>query len=171
MIRAFYVGRFQPFHNGHIRNLQVISEEADEIVIGIGSAQKSHLPANPFTAGERIEMISKALKGFRTPHYIIPLEDVEYNSLWVSHVLSMSPKFDVVYSNNPLVIQLFTEAGITVRRTPLHDREKLSGTAIRKQMLDGEENDWQPLVPEAVVDVIREIKGIERMKNLAGSDF
>ena len=170
MIRAFYVGRFQPFHNGHARNVELISREVDEIVIGIGSAQKSHTTKNPFTAGERIEMISKALKKFTKLHYIIPLEDVEYNALWVSHVCSMSPKFDVVYANNPLVIQLFTEAGIEVRNTPLHERDKLSGTAIRKVMLECENDEWTDFVPPEVVDVIRDINGIERMRNLNRSD-
>jgi len=170
MIRAFYVGRFQPFHYGHEKILKTIAEEVDEVVIGIGSAQKSHSPTDPFTAGERIEMVLKALENFPIRHYIIPLQDVEYNALWVSHVKSMSPKFDIVYSNNPLVIQLFTEAGIEVRRPAMHERSIYSGKAVRKLMIEGKEKEWTKYVPPAVVDVVADVEGICRIKRVAGND-
>lgn len=170
MIRAFYVGRFQPFHYGHEKILKTIAEEVDEVVIGIGSAQKSHSIRDPFTAGERIEMVLKSLENFPIRHYIIPLQDVEYNALWVSHVKSMSPKFDVVYSNNPLVIQLFTEAGIEVRRPAMHERNIYSGTAIRKSMIEGKNRGWTEYVPHTVSEVIDDINGICRLKRVAGTD-
>ncbi|HZK30987.1 MAG TPA: adenylyltransferase/cytidyltransferase family protein, partial [Methanoregula sp.] len=43
MRRGFYIGRFQPYHNGHQSVLEHIADDVDEIVIGIGSAQLSHL--------------------------------------------------------------------------------------------------------------------------------
>lgn len=170
MIRGFCIGRFQPYHNGHDKIIRTISEEVDELVIGIGSAQKSHSLTDPFTAGERIEMIRKSLEDIDLLYYIIPLQDLEFNSLWVSHVRCMSPKFQVVYSNNPLVIQLFKETGADVRRTPLHDRNRLSGTEIRKLMVEGKEDEWSKLVPPAVHNVIFEINGIERIQALSNTD-
>jgi Nicotinamide mononucleotide adenylyltransferase len=50
MKRGFYIGRFQPYHNGHQAVLEGIAEEVDEIIIGVGSAQLSHDIQNPFTA-------------------------------------------------------------------------------------------------------------------------
>ena len=170
MIRAFYVGRFQPFHLGHDRIIKTIAKDVDEIVIGIGSAQKSHSVRDPFTAGERVEMVCKALEDFPIRHYIIPLEDVEYNALWVSHVKSMSPKFDVVYSNNPLVVQLFTEAGIEVRRPAMYERDIYSGTAVRQAMVDSQNGEWEKYVPPTVAGVIRDINGVCRIKRVAGND-
>src|SRR3970040_1541422 len=52
--RALWIGRFQPFHLGHLSMAKRILAEVDELVIGIGSAQYSHTPENPFTAGERL---------------------------------------------------------------------------------------------------------------------
>ena len=170
MIRAFYVGRFQPYHLGHDNIIKTIAKEVDEIVIGIGSAQKSHSPRDPFTAGERVEMVLKALEDFPIRHYIIPLEDVEYNSLWVSHVKSMSPKFDVVYSNNPLVIQLFIEAGIEVRRPAMYERDIYSGTAVRQAMIDSKNGEWEKYVPPTVAGVIHTIDGVCRIKRVASTD-
>jgi len=154
--RGLYPGRFQPYHLGHHEVLKQIALEVDEIIVGIESAQKSHEIENPFTAGERVLMVTCALREFDLKHYVIPIEDIQRNSLWVSHVKSMVPPFEIAYTNNPLVIELLTEAGIDVRQSPLFMRNSYSGTEIRRRMLKGE--NWEQFVPENVVRIIREIE-------------
>lgn len=168
MRRGLYLGRFQPYHLGHHQVLKQIAKEVDEIIIGIGSAQKSHEIDNPFTAGERVLMVSSALEEINTKHYVIPIEDIQRNSLWVSHVESMVPPFEIAYTNNPLVIELLKEAGIKVKQSPLFKRNSYSGTEIRRRMLEG--NKWEHFVPEKVVEIIREIDGVRRLKTIAKSD-
>lgn len=166
--RAFYIGRFQPYHLGHHTAIQKIAKEVDEIVIGIGSAQKSHTLENPFTAGERVMMISRSLEELDITYYVIPIMDVHRHAIWVSHVRSLTPPFNIVYSNNPLVIDLFSEAGIKVKKSPLFQRDVYSGTEIRRRMLNDKK--WQDLVPKAVVKVIKEIDGVQRLKKLSKTD-
>jgi len=169
--RAVLLGRFQPFHLGHLAVVKQILAEQDELVIGIGSAQASHTEDNPFTAGERIMMITKALDQEKIPRnkwYIIPLVDVGNNSLWVSHVRSSAPPFQTVYSGNPLVKRLFKEAGVDVREPPPFNRRECSGTEIRKKMVEGKK--WQKSVPPVVVGVITELGGLQRMIDLKRSD-
>jgi nicotinamide-nucleotide adenylyltransferase len=161
-IRGILIGRFQPFHEGHMRVIEDIVDEVDELVIGIGSADASHEPRNPFTAGERIMMIHNTLQSLETTTYVVPLDDMDRNSVWVSHVESMSPWFDVAYSNNPLVIRLFREAGVEVRQTEMFDRENLKGSEIRGLM--GRNDDWEQFVSDAVVEVVEEVDGIERIQ-------
>jgi nicotinamide-nucleotide adenylyltransferase len=168
MRRVFYIGRFQPYHNGHQSVLEQIAQETDEIIIGVGSAQLSHEVDNPFTSGERVLMITRALSSLSCPFYVIPIEDINRNALWVAHVQSMSPPFDICYSSNPLVVQLFREAGVAVKSPSMYERETLSGTEIRKRMLAGQQ--WEYLVPPSVVQVIREINGVERLREIARSD-
>jgi len=168
MRRALYLGRFQPYHLGHHQVLRQIANEVDEIIVGIGSAQKSHEIENPFTAGERVLMVSSALLEFNIRHYVIPIEDIQRNSLWVSHVKSMVPPFDIAYTNNPLVIELLSEAGIEVKQSPLFKRNNYSGTEIRRRMLEGDK--WEHFVPERVVEIIREIDGVKRLKTVSQSD-
>ena len=86
MTRGFYIGRFQPYHNGHQTVLERVAKAVDEIVIGVGSAQLSHELENPFTAGERVLMITRSLATLGRPIYVIPIEDIQRNALWVSHV-------------------------------------------------------------------------------------
>ena len=168
MIRGFYIGRFQPYHEGHHRMVERITEDVDELVLGVGSADGSHTTHDPFTAGERIMMITKALAGFDLVTYVVPIEDIDRNSVWVSHVTSMCPRFDVAYSNNPLVIQLFEEAGVPVRQSPMFHREVLEGTQIRERMIAGE--NWQELVPNVVAETIEGIDGVSRLQHLDDND-
>jgi nicotinamide-nucleotide adenylyltransferase len=166
--RGFYIGRFQPYHNGHQSVLKHIAEEVDEIIIGIGSAQLSHQPDNPFTSGERVLMITRSLNHLGCPFYVIPIEDIQRNALWTAHVRSMAPPFDLCYSSNPLVVQLFRESGTEVQSPAMYERELLSGTEIRRRMREG--LPWEDLVPPAVVQVIREIRGVERLCQISRKD-
>ena len=167
-MRGFYIGRFQPYHDGHHRMVTEIADEVDELVLGIGSAGDSHTPRNPFTAGERVMMVTKSVVDLDLTTYVVPIEDLDRNSVWVSHVQSMSPAFDIAYSNNPLVIQLFSEAGVEVRQSPMFNRDVLEGAELRARMIEG--GDWRSLVPAAVVDVIEEIGGIERIQRISDTD-
>jgi nicotinamide-nucleotide adenylyltransferase len=156
--RAFYIGRFQPYHIGHHTVLESIAGEVDEIIVGIGSAQRSHEPENPFTAGERVVMVSRSLKDLDIDCYVIPIEDIQRNAVWVSHVRSMTPHFDLAYT-----------AGVRVKRSPMHQRDVYSGTLIRKKMRSGE--DWEHLVPDAVAETIDSVKGTERIRDIARDDI
>jgi nicotinamide-nucleotide adenylyltransferase len=166
--RGFYIGRFQPYHDGHHSMVETIAEEVDELVLGIGSADQSHTIRDPFTAGERIMMITKSLVDSDLVTYPVPIEDLNRNSVWVSHVQSMSPDFDVAYSNNPLVIQLFEEAGIEIRQSPMFNREVLEGTEVRERMIN--DDNWRSLVPDPAVEVIEEIGGIARIQRVSQTD-
>jgi nicotinamide-nucleotide adenylyltransferase len=166
--RAILIGRMQPVHNGHMQVINKILEEVDELIIGIGSAQLSHEQKDPFTAGERIVMLTQALAEMGVDpsrYYIIPMQDINFNAIWVSHVKMLTPPFSIIYTGNSLVKQLFSEEGIEVRQPPLYDRLHLSGTEVRRRIL--EDSNWQELVPKATADVLAEINGVERMKNLS----
>jgi len=169
--RGLFVGRFQPFHMGHLRAVKGILNEVDEIVIAVGSAQYSHRKNNPFTVGERVVMIRKALEEAEIPcskYWIVPIPDLHIHMVWVSEVLGYTPKFDVVYTNEPLTRRLFVEAGFEVRPIPFHKREIYSATEIRARILNGE--NWEELVPESVAGYIKEIDGVQRLRDLAKTD-
>lgn len=169
--RALFVGRFQPFHNGHLHAVKSILEEADELVIVVGSAQMSHEPDNPFTAGERLEMIKYALDEAgvdRRRYMLIPIPDAPAHRVWVSQVESQTPRFDIVYTNQPLTRRLLVEAGYEVKGIDLYMREQYEATEIRRRILEGE--DWSSLVPPEVHRYVKEIDGEGRIRDLAKTD-
>ncbi|MCL4453530.1 MAG: nicotinamide-nucleotide adenylyltransferase [Candidatus Thermoplasmatota archaeon] len=168
-MKAFIIGRFQPFHNGHLAIIKHILEHNDYVVIGIGSAQLSHTIMNPFTAGERYLMILNTLENSGiSNYYIVPIEDVNSNPMWVAHVESLTPPFHRVYTNNPLVRRLFYEKQYEVLSMPMMNRASWSGTKIRQKILNG--GDWKPDVPETVYNIMNDLDGINRIKDLSRTD-
>jgi nicotinamide-nucleotide adenylyltransferase len=165
-MNALIIGRYQPFHMGHLKLVKDIVQEFDGVIIGIGSAQSSHTLNDPFTAGERYMMIAQALAEHRiVSYYIVPIIDIHRYAVWVAHVEALTPRFDTVFTNNPLTKILFQERGYKVRESPLYERERYAGTTIRARMIAGEP--WRELVPDAVAKLIDEVNGVERIKALA----
>ncbi len=165
--RAVFIGRFQPFHNGHVYVIKELSKIVDEVVIVVGSAQFSHSFDNPFTAGERISMIRAGLNEEKvdpSKYLIIPIQDVNDNRIWVAHLVSILPSFDIAYTNNPLVNRLLKEKGIKTSTLGFYKREIFEGTLIRKNMINDKK--WDDLVPSSVKDIILEIDGIQRLKDI-----
>ncbi|MHA1144009.1 MAG: nicotinamide-nucleotide adenylyltransferase [Candidatus Helarchaeota archaeon] len=171
MKRGVFIGRFQPLHNGHLEAIKKILKDVDEIIIMIGSSQYSHSFDNPFTAGERIQMIRRAFQEENIDanrYMIIPIADANDNRIWVSHVVSFLPDIDVFYSNNPLVARLLREKGYHVQNFDFIEREVNEGTKIRSAILKGND-EWEKHVPPAIVKEIERIDGINRMKEIGST--
>lgn len=169
--RGLFVGRFQPFHLGHLAAIKDVLKEVEELVIVIGSAQYSHNLNNPFTAGERLIMVRKALEEAGIDYsrvWVVPVPDAHLHMMWVSAVEGYTPPFDVVYSNEPLTRRLFIEAKYRVKAVRFHERKLYSSTEIRERMLKGES--WEKLVPKGVAAFIKEIDGVNRLRDLTKSD-
>jgi nicotinamide-nucleotide adenylyltransferase len=169
--RGLYVGRFQPFHLGHLAAIKDILEEVDELVIVVGSAQYSHNLENPFTAGERLTMIRMALEEAKIDLrrvWIVPVPDVHLHMMWVSALEGYAPQFNVVYSNEPLTRRLFMEARYKVKPVRFHERKTYSSTLIREKVLKNE--NWEESVPRVVAAFIKQIDGINRLKDLTRTD-
>jgi nicotinamide-nucleotide adenylyltransferase len=169
--RGLYVGRFQPFHLGHLYTIKHVLKEVDELVIVIGSAQYSHNANNPFTAGERLVMIRQALLEAEvndSTFWIVPVPDVHLHMLWVSAVEGYTPKFNVVYSNEPLTKRLFMEAGYEVKMIPLFERKVYTSTVVREKMV--KDDSWIELVPKSIAVFILKIDGVNRLRDLVRTD-
>ena len=161
------VGRFQPFHNGHLNLANQILEDCEEMIIAIGSAQFNYTFTNPFTAGERIYIIHESLVESKIDLkrvYIVPIMNLENNAIWVQHLRSMLPKFDTLYSGNKFVLELLSRSSesFNVLTPKFHDQSNCNGTNIRMNIVMGKE--WKGYVPNAVYRIISEVNGIHRIK-------
>jgi nicotinamide-nucleotide adenylyltransferase len=172
-MRALYLGRFNPPHKGHIRAIEYIlnQPDIDEIIILIGSGEKAYSLKNPFTGGERLEMLTALVrKHFDiNKFYISAIPDINRNTIWPANVIDLVPSFEVIFTNNPLVQQLFAKLGKKeVREVPLVNRGEFSGKEIREKMVNGEE--WESDIPEVILPLIKKYKGVERIQVVSKTD-
>ena len=164
-MNGLLIGRFQPFHKGHLSAVNFGLSKVENLWIGIGSSNKSHETKNPFTADERKEMIissldSESMKRVKVFH----VPDIGDHEKWTYHVDSIVPKYDVVFSNDDFTLSLYKKRGMQVIEVPLLQRDMISGTKIRELILQGK--DWASLVPEGTKNVLLKINAKERLAKI-----
>ena len=163
---ALLPGRFQPFHRGHVTIARAAIDAGHELLMMIGSAQEAVTWENPFSAGERHEMVVAGLAAVGIePKAILAVEDVNDDGRWVAHTITQLPHFDCVYSANSLVKRLFREAGYPVTAVELQNRQAWEGAAIRQALAAGEA--WEAALQPEVAALVRRYGGPERLRSLA----
>ncbi|MFC4236277.1 bifunctional nicotinamide-nucleotide adenylyltransferase/Nudix hydroxylase [Thalassospira xianhensis] len=82
-----YIGRFQPFHNGHLHCLLTALEKCKHVVVLIGSAKRARSTRNPFKWNEISRMLLGALTRDQKDRVtIVPLLDTYNDVLWTQNV-------------------------------------------------------------------------------------
>ncbi len=148
---ALIVGRFQPFHNGHLFLIKKALEKADKIIIGIGSANISD-KNNPIDFETRKKIIKavfykesiekKLIK-------IIPLDDFFDDKKWLSNLKKQVGEFDLALGNNDWTNNILKKAGYKVLKIDYYKRTLYEGWRIRKLIKEGKK--WQDRVPKYIV--------------------
>ena len=145
-MRGLYIGRFDPFHLGHLRAYDLLKSFVDEIKIGIGTQRKEDY----FTLNERRNMVIRNTK--IEPVY---LEDQEESHPlyqdWGKYALGVVGKIDIIATGNEHVREDFSNHEIPVLWLPRYNR--ISGTEIRKRIQSGDDS-WKRLVPEKTIEII-----------------
>ncbi len=154
-----------------MHTIEQILEKDEDLTIAIGSAQYSHTPNNPFTGGERVMLIKRAIldKGLPIEKIdIIPIPDININPLWIAHLKSYVPYFDKAYTHNALVQQLMNDSGIPIDETTLLERSSYSANHVRDLIRWGNE-EWVTLVPPGVVELMKKYKMDERIREVGNN--
>jgi len=164
---CLFIGRFQPFHTGHLMVVQGMAKSCAGVVIAVGSSQEGDTKENPFTFEERREMIQRALQGKDLiPQFditIVPVPDILEDDRWLDHVREKAGAFDVVWSGNPRVLELCRAKGLAVKE--IKEVPGIDATAIR-QMMASDNTAWAEKVPREAAEYIKSINGAERVRNL-----
>ncbi|MEX2192807.1 MAG: nicotinamide-nucleotide adenylyltransferase [Nitrosarchaeum sp.] len=164
-MNGLLIGRFQPFHLGHLDALHFALSKVDKLWIGLGSSNRPLQKNNPFSAEERKEMIlssiDESMKS-RIQIYFIP--DLENHIKWIELIDTLVPKFDTVFTNDELTRHLYSKRDVEVLPIPFVKRDILSGTNIRDMIIS--DQTWEDLVPEGTKIFLYKTSAKQRLKNL-----
>ena len=142
------IGRFQPFHLGHLDAVLFGLARTENLFIGIGSSNKFNEKKNPFSTEERREMIVSSIEPSMIDQIkIFDIPDVGDHEKWTFEIDKIVPKYDVVFTNDDFTKTLFEKRQINIIQVVLKDREKFSGTKRtrannRRQKLAGFGSRW-----------------------------
>ena len=164
-MNGLLIGRFQPFHLGHLEALQFALSKVDKLWVGLGSSNKPTEKNNPFSAEERKKMILSSIDDSmknKISIYFIP--DLDNHVKWIEKIDTIVPKFDIVFSNDPLTDHLYSKRTINVISIPFLNRDIFSGTNIRNLIINDQK--WENFVPEDTKNFLINFGVKEHLKNL-----
>jgi nicotinamide-nucleotide adenylyltransferase len=167
-LTAALIGRFQPFHLGHLQLVRQILLENYDVILIIGSSQANFTPHNPFTTGERIQMIKNSLIESNISMKKVTLTHVMDDQniyRWFGNLKSFAPPFDVLYTGNVFIKLLIEKERILLREPNFSKKDLYNGSNIRR-LIAKNDTLWQNLVPNAVKKIIFDVNGSERIRKL-----
>lgn len=180
------IGRFKPLHNGGALMLETVCENAEHVIIGIGSPNKYNM-RNPFTAEETKEMLEAYLAPRFKNYEIVFVQDYahipEYKDgqKWRQEVAKQFSGIDAFVTGNDWTAELLKQDYKIIHPAELIPEDKwimLRATMVRVEMAKG--MPWERLVPENVARYIKENEfderfrrefGLETLAQLADNDY
>ena len=118
------IGRFHPFHLGHLDAVLFGLARTENLFICIGSSNKSNERKNPFSAEERREMIVTSIEPSIADRIkIFDIPDVGDHEKWTFEIDKTVPKYDVVFTNDEFTKTLFEKRKISVISVVLKERK------------------------------------------------
>ena len=159
------IGRFQPFHLGHLDALRFALTKIENLWLGLGSSNKPLEKNNPFSAEERKKMILSSIDDSmkeKISIYFIP--DLDNHVKWIEMIDDIVPQFQVVFSNDPLTDHLYSKRSVQVIPIPFLNRDDLSATNIRNLIVSDQK--WEHLVPQGTKNFLIQNSAKDRLKNL-----
>lgn len=145
--RATFLGRFQPYHEGHHRVVEWAREEYD-VVLALGSPQQDRTAENPLTATERETLISACQPDVELVRVPDENRGEEGYPVWAERLVQRTDA-DVVCSRNELVQRLVRERTTArIEEQPEFDPERFSGR--RSAVVSGQANHGASSFPTAV---------------------
>jgi nicotinamide-nucleotide adenylyltransferase len=152
--KALFIGRFQPFHKGHLHAVKYVVARHGHCIIAIGSSNQSRTYDNPFTANERKKMIAATLAKepkLRGKYSFEFVPDVGNDKGWARLVLSKR-RFAIVVTGNAWVRKCLSPYA-KVEMPHFLRRAEYNATRIRGRMAAGKE--WKSLVPVEVFNLVK----------------
>lgn len=125
------IGRFQPFHKGHLDMMEQIIKEVTHVKIAIGSSNTKRTHDNPLSYEERKEYICSLLP--YTNYTIYPSPDMDSDEEWIHHLVKEVGPFDIAFvTDNPWTEKILQQYSIPYHKTVSHIQ--VSGSAIRESI-------------------------------------
>lgn len=152
---ALIVGRFQPFHKGHLHLFQEALSLADTITVALGSAYSKDLDSNPLSFAVRKQMIKKVIaeEGWQDRvTKIVPSPDFPDDKSWAETLIHNAGDFNIAIGNNEWTNGVISAEGYEVLEIQLANRAELQGVYIRELIRSG--GAWQERVPTYLIEFI-----------------
>lgn len=182
-----YIGRFQPLHNAHVKIIKHAAEIANRVIVIVGSSFQPRTFKNPFSAEERIELISNVQSEIDVELIIENTYDTIYDdTAWATRIQDIAKKHNCLNVSTAIIGHHKDESTYYLNMFPQWElvevplQEQLNATSIRSLYFSNDLNlnFVKSVVPDYVLkfldvfkntkeyqDILDEINFIEQYKS------
>lgn len=165
MNRILIIGRFQPFHLGHLSLLKKGLKDCDEIIIAIGSSNNKREDINPFLTEERYNMIKKVIVSENLPKkkiIIIDIHNEKSDTVWLQNIQTLCPSFHSVYTGTNRGYEYMKKLFTSINK-PFHIIKNIidiDASTLRKKMKNNDPS-WETFLHPSTVEYLHSINGLD----------
>jgi bifunctional NMN adenylyltransferase/nudix hydrolase len=171
---GIYIGRFQPFHLGHLKTLKLALAKAEQVILILGSHRVAADIRNPWSSQERIEMIRDCLSAEDLSRvHFLPIRDWLYSdNLWLSAV--QQQVFEITQRSSSVIVLGHRKdaSSYYLDLFPQWDYletgsyQNLNSTEIRQRYFGATEQGYQDRLPVQVAEQLEVFQESDRYQAL-----
>lgn len=144
-----YIGRFSPFHNGHLETIRLAQQLCEQIIIIIGSSHGPRTVKNPWTYEERVRFITESLsndlghdspelKEFNVSFEYEPAVDYLYNDdRWAKQIQDIVAKYNDDDSTIGIIGHEKDDSSFYLKMFPQWQKRLINATAHNGSVING----------------------------------
>ncbi len=170
-----YIGRFQPFHLGHLNTVKIALERAERLILVLGSHMAAANIRNPWSSQERERMICRSLSPEDVARItFVPIRDRLYSdNLWLTEVQQKildlteeSPSLALIGHRKDLsayYLDMFPQWAYIESG----NYANLNSTEIRADYFAGlDPSSYYPKIPLGIAQSLEEFRATDRYQQL-----
>ena len=126
-MKAAFIGRFQPFHLGHLHAIEQFEDDHD-IVIVIAD-ESSRTEDNPLTFDERKAIIENCIN-----LEVVTLENHESDEVWANNLVDKTGAEAVISRNEWTIEAIKDNSDLEILEQEFKNKDMYSGTEVRRRI-------------------------------------
>ena len=105
-----FIGRFQPFHNAHLKIIEYAKKISKKVIVIVGSSNQPRTFKNPFSFDERKNLIEQSIwarsNDSSNENQILTAKEIALSGFRNASVIKIEPIVDTMYNENSWVTRV-----------------------------------------------------------------
>ncbi|PCI38714.1 MAG: ADP-ribose pyrophosphatase [Thiotrichales bacterium] len=176
-----YIGRFQPFHLGHLHSVTTALQHCEKLLIIVGSIKQAPSLQNPFSLAQRKSLIEQCIQEYDATQQSNLADKIQYagvqdylyqENAWFADVKNIVHKFTgpsdkvAIVGHHKDSSSYYLEMFADWERLPIENHDGINSANIRKAVFANDLDSVTTVVPKATATFLQTWQNSKDFVNL-----